>query len=426
MASRLRWFLWPILGMLLLPAPGRAQDSFSAVVLDFQGRGSAAARRTVVAALAGEVDVVPLSQVESAARDQGVDLSTPEGMQQVSASDGISMFIQGRVTGSRRRGQLSLTVLDEFGEEIATASARNSRGRRGTAALQSAVQEMIASAREVLEERGPTGEPEGDAVDQVLDDELAYAADEEEDEEEEENAGAPSDRAFARIMAGIGFRFRTADVALENGANRGYDSPLFPEITLAGEVRPLQSMSPALGGLIVQAEFAHSFGLSTVDELDNEIGTSAWRLLLGLGYLFAIDTIDLGAVVTFGYDGFLLDENTTMPSAGYILLRPAVLFRIALLDQLLRAEADVGLRIALGTGDLAPFFGESASALGFDIRAGVSGALDFGFAYALSFQLTRYGLSFDGPASDPVANMASGDGGSDLNLIVTVLLGYEF
>src|SRR5688572_2906010 len=132
---------------------------------------------------------------------------------------------------------------------------------------------------------------------------------------------------------------------------------------------------------------------------NEDIGTSAFRFELGLSYLAALGPVDVGGGIGFGIDSFSLEDNTIMPAASYTYLRPGLIGRLPLLaDGLLAAQIDVGLRLALGVGDIGTTYSTSGSAFGFDVGAGLLGALDMGLTYGLRFTYLSYGLSFEGDA----------------------------
>jgi len=63
----------------------QASAQHSGVVLDFSGRGAGAARRAVVGAIDGTIQLERKATVESTARRLGADLSTPDGMARVAS-----------------------------------------------------------------------------------------------------------------------------------------------------------------------------------------------------------------------------------------------------------------------------------------------------------------------------------------------------
>jgi hypothetical protein len=198
-------------------------------------------------------------------------------------------------------------------------------------------------------------------------------------------------------------------------------------------VHPLTRGGGPLAGLFAQLTGALALGLSSVDERDPmnpdddvEIGTSVLRWLLAAGYLHRLDSgLALGGSLGFGVDSFSLDTNDIMASSSYSHLRLGVLGRLPVMEEDaydLAVQLDAGLRFVLGTGDLAPFFAESAGATGLDIMASIGGALDMGLAYALRLGFLHYFLSFEGDALSP-ANTAND--GTDSAFILVVSAGWR-
>jgi len=415
---------------LLIANEAAAQRT--AVILDFDGRGSGLARRAVVRALSDEVELARSADFESRASDLGADLSSPTGVAQVAGDMGVDLVVRGEVTGRGRRAQTVIRVLDAGGNEVARRQSGSPAGRRGQRRIGAAAVEAVQQAMEELDRRdaeAAANEPAdmgggmgGDlGLGGGLDDELLE--EEEEDDEPSEPAAVP----YLQLMLGLGGRGRSAEVTLATGGTRGYDAGFYLEIGLWAEARPFAGDDGALKGIFVQGDFFHSIGLSSEEEIGpdmfQEIDSSALRFSFQAGYLIGVGDGELGGGLGYGYDAFSLAENDTMSSTTYSYLRPGVTFRYPLMEQTLGIQADVGLRIVLGTGDLAPFFAESASAFGWDIGLALPGSLDNGLAYALRGGYTSYGLSFEGEA-DVMANTA--EDGSDGYWHVTANVGYEF
>lgn len=412
--------------VVVAAVPATALAQHTAVVLDFEGRNGSAARRIVVGALEGQVEVIELSRAEQSARSQGVDLDSPAGLSQVAASEGVSMWIRGNVAGRRRRARTTVIILNADGEEIARGDAGEPRGARGrteiteatTSALATAIQALDAAAAERRAAEAAANRDELSNVDEEL------VEDEDEDEDEDE-ASAPGAFPLLEAMAGFGGRVRSTSINLmTSGRTATYDAT-FPELVLHVASHPLARSGGALAGLFASFDIAFALALSSQDESmpPQEIPTSAIRLEGGVGYMagpFGILTI--GPFVGFGYDSFSLDPNNVMASADYTYLRPALIADLAIADDLLHLRADLGFRFAFGTGELAPFFGTSASAWAFDIGAALHGNLDMGLTYMGRLEIKRYGLSFEGTGT-PAANTAL-DGG-DLGVTFTAYVGYR-
>jgi hypothetical protein len=408
--------------VVVAAVPATALGQHTAVVLDFEGRNAAAARRIVVDALGGQVEVIELRRAEEAARSQGVDLDSPGGLSQVAASEGVSMWIRGSVTGRRRRARTTVIILNSDGEEIARGDAGEPRGARGrneiteatTTALATAIQALDAAAAEARAAEAAANRDELSNIDEEL------VEDEDEDEDE---ASEPGVFPLLEAMAGFGGRVRSTSINLMTAGRTATYDATFPEIVLHVASHPLARSGNALAGLFASFDIAFAIALSSQDEMGQEIPTSAIRLEGGVGYIAGpFGIFSIGPFVGIGYDSFSLDPNNVMASADYTYLRPALIADLAIADELLHLRADLGLRFAFGTGELAPFFGTSASAWAFDIGAALHGNLDMGLTYMGRLEIKRYGLSFEGTGT-PAANTAL-DGG-DLGVTFTAYVGYR-
>lgn len=417
---------------LLVTSEAAAQHK--GVILDFDGRGGNIARRAVVRAVSDHLELERSSNFESRASDLGADLSSPPGVAQVAQDLGVDLVIRGEVSGRGRRARTIIRVLDSGGNEVARREAGSPAGRRGrrrvgaaaVEAVQQAIEELDRRAADQAEETGGDdgmgGAGGGDlGLGGGLDEELG------DEEEELEEPGEPADVPYLRLMLGVGIRSRSAQINLATGGTRGYDATLYPEIGVWAEARPFAGDDGALHGLFAQAHFLYAVGLSSQEEVGpdmfNDIGSSALRFLLQIGYLVGVGDGELGGGLGVGYDAFVLDSNGTMASTKYTHLRPGLTFRYPLVEDLLGLQLDAGLRIGLGAGDIAPFFGESASAFGFDFGGAVAGSLDNGLSYALRIGYVGYSLSFEGDAAD-MANTAND--GYDGYFNVTLNVGYDF
>lgn len=415
---------------LLIANEAAAQRT--AVILDFDGRGSRIARRAVVRALSDEVELARSSDFESRASDLGADPSSPTGIAQVANDMGVDLVVRGEVSGRGRRAETVIRVLDSDGNEVARRQSGSPASRRGQRRIGAAAVEAVQQAMAVLDRRdaeavpdqpddmgGMGGDPGmGGGLDQELLDE---------EEEEEDEPSEPAAVPYLQLMLGLGGRGRSAEITLATGGTRGYDAPFYFEVGLWAEARPFAGDDGALQGIFVQGDFFHSIGLSSEEEtapdMFQEIDSSALRFSFQAGYLVAVGDGELGGGLGYGQDAFSLAENDTMSSTAYSYLRPGVTFRYPLMEQTLGFQADLGLRIVLGTGELAPMFAESASAFGFDFGLALGGSLDNGLAYALRGGYTSYGLSFEGDAED-MLNTAEDGGDGYWNLTANV--GYEF
>lgn len=413
-------------------APLAAQAQHTGVVLDFEGRGAAAARRVVVRSAQAQIELIPRRTVERSARDLGVDLSTQEGRSAIAAELRVSIFITGVVSGRGSRQRAIILVLDAEGEEVGRKESRFPRGGRGARLLGRAADELLGETIVELDRRAEEQRQQELVEDRqeiaTIDEELLQGDDEDDDEPSE-----PTDFPLVEGLLGFGGRTRAADINLANGATRVYDAGFFPELSLRVTAHPLASDGGALAGIFFQLDGALALGLSSVDERDPanpdddiEFGTSVLRWMLVAGYLHQLGNgMMLGGGLGFGVDSFSLDANDIMSSTSYTNLRLGAIGRIPIMDEEtydLFFQLDAGVRLVFGTGDLAPFFAESASATGLDVMGSLGGALDMGLAYALRFGLTSWLLSFEGDAL-MAANTAND--GSDTAFVFQLQAGWQ-
>jgi len=419
---------------LLLLAPAAASAQGRAVVLEFGGgRNGAQARRAVVAALDGVVEIVPLESVEAAARTQRVDLATPEGAGAAARAAGAELVISGEVSGRARRARTRLVVRDVSGRELASRQAGPPFGRPAQRALGDEAITMVQEAQNALarsgggttsagnDSSGNTGETDADD----------NPEEEEANEEDDDDADADdSDRTpgaapLFRALAGLDVRTRSANVATDDGGSRGYDAGVYPELMIALELRPLAHVDGIASGLLLSVEAAHSLGLSSeLEGVAEAFGSSSLRVGGALGWLipFADGAVALGPVLGGGLERFAIDDNGVFASASYTYFRMGLAARIVIAEDLLALGVSAGYRLVFGVGDLATAFGETGSAYGLDVQAELGGALDMGFAYALRVGYQSYGLAFEGgPGS-----IAQGVDGSDSALRIQLLVGWQF
>jgi hypothetical protein len=396
------------------------------VVLEFSGRGGGVARNAVVSAASEHLELVPQEEFTARAESLGADLGDPAGVARVAQEMDVDLVIVGQVRGRRRRARTAIVIMDRDGNEVASENAASPPGRRGRQRLERAANRALEQALAAVPEREP--EPiEAPPQDDLFgpgDDEIPGDGGFEEGEEPDE----PGERLAVPVleaMIGLGVRTRSATISLDTGGERGYSAGLFPEISLRLMLRPFASDDGALRGLFVHAEAFHSIGLSSQDrETMEEIGSSALRLLVQLGYLVAAGQMEIGAGLGVGYDAFLLDENATMSSSKYTYLRPGAVLRVPLSDEIVQLQIDAGLRVGLSTGGLTPMFAATASHFGYDVGAALYGNLESGVAYAVRLGYVGYSLSFEGDALMPMTNQ--GVEGSDGYFYVTLNGGYQF
>lgn len=415
------------LALLFAPALGAAQAR--AVVLEFGGgRNGAQARRAVVAALDGVVEIVQLEAVERAASAQHLDLTSADGAGAAAREAGADLVISGSVTGRGRSARTRLWVRDTSGRELASRRAGPPFGRPAQSALGDEAITMVQEAQNALGRTAGAGASTGTGGVGEGGDEYAEPPGDGEGgdgDEVDEGERTPGAAPLLRALVGLDARTRNAEVALVDGGTRGYNAGLFPELMLAVELRPLAHAEGVISGLVFGIELGHSAGLSSqVEGMTATLGSSSLRFTGTLGWLIPIGDgmVALGPVLGGGIDNFALDANTIFASSSYGHLRIGIAARIVLAGDALALGLAADYRLVLGIGDLAAAFGATGSAYGLDARAELGGALDLGFAYALRVGYESYGLSFDGGAG----SIGEGVDGSDSALRVQLLVGWQF
>jgi hypothetical protein len=410
---------------MLLPALAAAQTSL--VVLEFGGgREGAQARRAVVAGLEGSYSLVPLGDVQEAARTAGLDLATPEGAGRAAESTGAALLVGGGLTGQGRRVRTTLFVRDIAGRELATREAGSPFGRPAQRALGEAALALVREAEAELtrlrsEQRGPVRDA-GVAAETDTPVEAAPPTDVEDDDEDDTET-VPGAVPLFRALVGVDLRTRVASITTTDGGSRGYDGGLYPELMLAVELRPLARSGGIASGLVIGLEGGHSVGLaSEVVGAMATFSSSSLRAAGQVAWLFATrDAVfAAGPVLGGGYDAFALEENTIFASSGYAYARAGGAARIAIAGDALSLGVAAGYRLVFGVGELATAFGTEGSAWGFDARAELAGALPFGLSWAARFGYERYGLSFTGPGA-----LGEGVDGSDAALRTQLLVGWQ-
>jgi len=404
------------------------------VVLDFDGRGSGAARNAVVRAAADKLDLARSRDIEGAARNLGADLSQPAGIAAVAQDQGLTLVITGEVAGRGRRARTHIHVYDDQGNEVAYREGGRPVGRRNRRAIQQAASEAIDQALGAVAERRQQEELERQRAEEAARQAQLAAMAEEEDDEEEDEAGTPGGLPILAAFVGLDGRTRDAQADFPGGGGRRYDLSMYPELSLRLESFPLGGSSSALKGLYAQLDLAFALALSS-EEIDpvtgevNELDTSAWRMLLQVGYLYPLadDAFRLGALIGFGIDSFSIAENNTLPSTSYKFLRIGAVGDARLYQELFRARIDVAYRVIFGMGEIgdgamqANALGTDATGGAFDLGISLGGRIDMGLSYALRFGFTRYNRDFSGMAGPGIPENSNF---TDKGLNLSIQLGY--
>ncbi len=418
------------LSSLLQPGVAEAQPR-AGVVLRFRGWRGAQARAQVVRALGDRTNLVSRRDAEAAADRAGVSLDDAAGMATVAQELGLSFFVAGRVRGRGGRARTLVRVYDAQGNELARREGPRPVGaarlRRIRQAALAAFDEANAKIARAEAEAAAARQAELERQRQL---EAQREAERAAAEEVEETAsGLPRLQA----LVGLDLRRRKAVVNLADGGRRRYKAGLFSELTLELRSFPAGNADSLLRGLYAQLDLAFAMGLSTQEKdmagniIGSEISTSAWRLGVQLGYLYALedDSFRVGGLVGFGVDRFSIGPNMTMPSSSYTYLRLGVVADARLHEELLRIRADLGLRATFGVGDLVPTFGADSKQRGFDVGLGLYGRIEIGLTYGFRFGFSRYSIDFSGDAG-PGAAAASAEDMSDRNLSFGLQLGYTY
>ncbi len=318
----------------------------------------------------------------------------------------VSLLITGRMMGRRR---VLVRFLDQDARELSSVEVAAPRGQSARQRFNREVTDAFDDALAILDERAAA---ERDA--QMAADLAEAASADGESSGDEANAGSSAARPLVRALLGVDGRSRNATFNLQNGLRRTY-SAFFPQLTVFVETRPFDSESGTLSGIFANVDFAVAVGLGSNEELSSgmvvPIDTYAYRFAIDAGYLFDLDALEVGASLGFVYDAFELAPNGTIPTAAYPSIRIAGLGRLPILDDgLLRAFAELGLRIVMGDGELTPTFGTGSATIGFDVLGGLSGALDFGLSYAVRIGYVGYAVGFSG---DSRATVDTADNGYD-------------
>ncbi len=415
------------LALPVLEASVAAAQSRRGVVLAFRGRGGPALRREAVAAASERLDLVPRAEVGTAAESLGVDLGTEGGRAAVAERFGLSVIVEGEVRGRGRAAVSELRAYDDRGVLRSQREGPRPTGRANRLLLRDLAAEVIDETIFAIQERD-AAEEEARMRAEMAAQRAAESAADADDADDDDGEAAPL--PLVRATIGMQGRTRDARVDLTDGGARTYEAGLYPELTLRLESFFLRNAEGAARGLYAELALAFALGLSSNEVVmdgsggttTNDVDTTAWRLLVQVGYQLPLmnDRLLVGALVGFGVDTFDLGTNSTFFSSRYTQLRAGLVAQLQILRELLVARLDAGFRPVFGTGDLETQHGGAGSTRGFDVGLALTGRLDPGFAYGLRFAFTRYALGLGGAeAAGP-----EGTGGSDRGLTLGLELGW--
>lgn len=399
-----------LLAAFFIAALSTAGSAFAQVrvaVVPFSGTGASGARRQVQSALERDSRVRPvdLDRVDRAADRVGAGSESESGITDVAQELEARLIVQGRVSGRGRRRRLSLIARDETGREVGSASASmrgNGVARAVGIVLDEAIDGLPPPAPEEVEEP-----PEiADDGEEGQDEEAAY----EESDSASDSGGAEarplSSRApLLNVQLGVGTRTRDARVSILDSSDRTWTArPVYAELGVRTELRPLAGDPGLLRGLYGNFSFMHSVGLSSAPSdctpsatEDCKRDTNFFRVAFAVGFLFPlIDALDLGIEFGAGWDVYNLEANPTMRNAEYVYLRPAIRGRVRFAGELIGLDAEIGFRPTLSRGEIDAMQG--GDTFGFDVGGGLSGAIplsdSIGLTYGVSIAWVSYWLQY--------------------------------
>jgi hypothetical protein len=453
------------LAVVLVPTPALSQDT--GAVLEFRGWRSGAARKAVTKGVAEVVDLTEEHALADAVDLLPSGLSTPEGRAALASELDLTVVVSGRVKGRGSRARTVIVVSDRFGARLA---ARKVASPLRASALASAAADLVES---VLDEASSTREsalengarPNASRT-PVRAARVAIRATTPRTTDEylppgpitpssvERAAASPRrTKAPARSVtkaAGAGrvqlrvageddarrwlsvrtllhLRDRAAKIDLSDDRTASHRSGFFPEIGFEIDARPFSR--PGLRGLRGAFRMAVGVGLSSMEDGDQRVDTSALRLSAELGYDHDFDAFQVGATLGLGTDSFSLGTNDVIGSAAYTYVRTGFFAAYRLLDERVVVGLDFGVRPVTTTGDLGIRYFQTVSATGIDVQAGLSGRFEGGFTYSAGVGFLRYGLDFENALSErpeQLADLAIATGGSDASLLLKLQAGWVF
>lgn len=400
----MRWLL--ALLVVLSAASAVEAQSRRGALLDFRGWRGTQARSAALRGVRDRLDLVSMREV----RDTGADTSSANGLADIARQLSVSVFIRGDVQGRGARARTTVRVYDASGNEVAQRQGPAPLGGARISAIARAASEALDQALVGIEQR-EAEERERERQREMEELRRAQEAQDTFDDkppptDDDNGVDDPNRLPLFVALVGLDGRTRRTNIDLAAGGGREYKAGIFPSLTLTIQSFPLRGLDSAARGLYAQLDFGYSIGLSSQEvDFDGNPGptlsTTAMQFGVHVGYLYPLDedVARVGAIVGYGLDNFSIESNGTMASSSYNYLRIGAVADVKLYERLLRARLDVGYRITFGVGELSPTFGEDAGVGGFDIGVALQGSLDFGLTYGARLGFTRYGVTFDGPAS---------------------------
>ena len=434
------------------------------IVLSFEGWHADEARGAVADALTANYTVVPEADAITAADEIGVDVGTPEGMASVVRHLRIDLVVGGSVTGTGRRSELMLFVLDANGNDLASTTVPGPSRRSALAPIGQAAIDTCATAYQAIP-RGPVAEPEPEPEDPEgrsladLEHERPGERPGAGDERESVNPERWNQPVFSASLVGdVGSRSATLVGPTSSDTFTDYGFGSVGRLGLSIDARPFAQSNDATRGLYAHLDLGFSLGATYLPQDIDEPARPAQQfgIEIDVGYALTIaEAVELIGSIGFGYDSFSQEvpesvRNEDLPSTAYPYLPITVGGRVRLLPASitgfdLHLEVAVGPRILFGGGELAavegPYFppadgGFACSSssrvldcgnfgnvggVGVNFYAGLSLIIDPGVTLGVRYQYVGYFLGFSEGAGDRAK-----ESGTDEYMRLQFLAGWSF
>ena len=384
-----------LLGAVALVAAPALADGPRVAVLPFDGAEAISTRIAVHEALESEgVELTSLSAAADAARRARVRGVSRRGIGRAIELAEADAALQGRthVEDEDVRVRLVLSrgsgsVLDD--REVALAALDDAASDLRSALTRSRREEDRAEeARD--EERPPRLATRAARAEQAR----APEGSQERERRSDRAGSARGERdevSLPWIVAGIGASARMRDATFDAADGSRFHRAWYPSIDLGAELRPFHTASGLERGLFLRAAFYHSVGLRSLGPNDTVVDTAFWGLAADAGLLIAVASgWDVGFTLGVGVDSFGLADTpqTVVPTAVYGTLRPGLRARAQLYDELVVLDIGAGYRWLFERGPIGEAFGRQGESHGFEGGLSLGGAVDVGFSWGISAEIT--------------------------------------
>lgn len=214
----------------------------------------------------------------------------------------------------------------------------------------------------------------------------------------DDSDGATDPPIRALVLVGAGVRSRAFELLSPDGLSAAYRAEPYFEVTARAEARFFDVA-------FVRAGFGTSIGLDSVSSSGSPLADTLFLWLRAdAGASVVIDdTVELGAAFGLGWDRYQMQFNEEVPTAEYLHLRPAFVSGFRFAGDALVLDAEIGVRIPFGVGDLESLYGVEHDVFGLDGVARLHGVIDPGFAWAIEAGARQYWLTFRSPGGDITA-----------------------